>query len=428
MKFLDSLEVQVEVSNPQYYPDASAPPIPNINVSYLSESDSSLIGDNETVSITNAKYPRYDTRNPNSYTHMIGVPNTKNYSSDSKTLSISGDHIFYNHLNVDSYIPPFTVMDSYDLDTYFSELAPAVCGLHNYPAITNGTPLLYVHAAHNYYNSFALVGSRNVVLPLDPYLANSSPETNKIVSSSGLTEDVTDGTGDFEVIDYIIRLEKNSIEDIPGGSMILLQNDELEIFIQNFYRSRTGEQFFVFLVYTIDRSGDEPVVSSSSEIFRVSLEDIAGDGSYSAFPNEGKYINLLLRYYPSEPNRPAELITHNGKDVRTWQSPVSYVPWPSSTFKSDTIFMYDSSIVIVGGEYGMPMSIQVVGYKNSDSAPNPAKLVLDYTYPSPHESYYPIYKPPLNTAYPLVFPGYKGNIWDHVNKVSTNLPFDRKVG
>ena len=162
MSFLSNQDVQFELSNPLYYPDDSAPPIPNISVSHLDSEGANYISSTDTVSLVDDRLPRNSLRRPNAFMHYSGMPQTRTYSTESGTVTTTGDHIFYSHLNVESSVPTHKAYSFESLDTYFNELVPAVCGLHNISTHGLGVPIAHIHSAHHLENSFAIQGVSNL--------------------------------------------------------------------------------------------------------------------------------------------------------------------------------------------------------------------------------------------------------------------------
>lgn len=426
MSFLDKQDVQIETSNPLYYPDDSAPPVPNITLSQMVEKGTGQINKTDYVALSRVSIPRDITKQPTAYTQIAGTPSTKNYSSDEGVETVTGDHIFFSRLNVEARIPTFKLVNENSLETYFRELAPAVCGVHNYAFTGTGEPIVYAHSAHNLDNSFAVQGGSNEILPLSPSTAISSPEEQRFFTTKGLNNS-EDKAANFDVVDYIVRVEKKYIEGRRGVGSVILMSDYLEI---GFFAILTDDDFIIRSHYVItDRSGDDSAKATPEIIEDERLFNYTIINDESAYPEEGDFVYFAVRTHPSKPKDIPQLAVNAGIKSAVVDVPggANGIDWPTSFYNLNTVAIV-SPEVIYDDAYRVPMSVQVLGYKLEETAPDFGQFVWDNTYPSPFEYYYPIYGDVSNLKYPIILPGTEGNIWEHVNRVATNFPYKQLVG
>lgn len=426
MSFLENQDIQFELSNPLYYPDDSAPPLPNISVSHMSDVGARHISATDIVSLVDSAMPRHSDRSPNAFMYYAGVPQTRNYSTDSGTVTTTGDHVFYSHLNVESSAPSHSVYDFDSLDTYFTELVPAMCGLHNISTHGIGIPLAYVHNAHHLNNSFAIQGVSNIPLPLNQYLRGDR-DIKKTFTNTGFSNS-QDMSRDYEALDFVFRIQRKSLWGQVGSNQISLYiNSENQFMFRAFTdgTDTNGNTKYTLWGYQwqYDLSGEEKVTRDKGQIFysSLSIED-------EKLPPSSQYVYVVLRLDLNNADRPHWLTT-DGNISRSWSSPTGF--WPQ--FDSNRVSL--GNIFAIGGvennivdaDYNLPLSLQVIGYPSYDTMPDLLDL-RHRIYPSPHEFAYPLYREHQDVQFPFVIPNYTGNMWEHVNKVATGLPYGRMIG
>lgn len=130
------------LSNPQYFPDDSAPPIPSCNISTVEENSYPFQQTGEQLSLgVGDKSFSSDSIELSNFT---GVPNTTGFDYTTGVTQLDIDHIFYSYLNSEIQVP-FRHLTGYDaLKHYALEFIPALCGLYTIEIPTGGEHLYFL--------------------------------------------------------------------------------------------------------------------------------------------------------------------------------------------------------------------------------------------------------------------------------------------
>lgn len=428
MSFLNSQDVQIEVSNPQYYPDDSPPPVPNITVANTSTKiGTTPLSEYEVLSV--GEYYRHSENDsdPNNYLHMKGTPATRNYGSDHGTESTTGDHLFYSHLNVDAAVPTFNVVNSDSLETYFRELLPAVCGLGNYTNYGgNGIPILNIHQAHNLENSYVVQSVTNNIFPLHPH---HFPESNypTLIWDTTVLHGTSSASHTFDEYEFVLRFKNKFLTSRYGLSDIRVGNNDYQLLFRVEYDpstvgSVTGYLYVRMYYWFFDYSGDGDRVTYLSGNRSRSFpypqsKDFRGDYSYVSI-RFGEKFSSYVNYGDHFTHHDA--FKHNSGSEDGGFPRVSYMP--HMVWIGDKKGATDNTT-----GYNIPTTLEVIGRNNSELSPPVADLMETNIHPDVFNSYYPLYSSVSENNLPMMFPKYSGNMWEYANKVATNLPYESKV-
>lgn len=429
MRYLDNHEVQFELSNPQYWPDDSAPPVPNISVDNFYEG-STAIEDGDYVALYEDWEPHPGFRVPNNTTHFHGVPNTRTSDSISGISKTTGDHILWSHLNTEASIPSFTFYDERSVETFESEFLPAAAGLFNTRQQDTGITVFHSHVAHNLENSFAIQGGSNLFMP----------ETRTTLTlghiqrsyNAGIFSEQKNIVRDFEVVDFYVRVKKHALFGKLGESRIAMKIPGYEIVFFSVIDSKDDLADTFLIGANIWRLGvdssDNEIVLDNGYAMNINVASSPG-----ANPEFGEYVNIVLRFeiYKGTQDYGRFAVT-NGETTGIYSQTTKYYPRWNKT-PMDIIHLFAArglNNTNITSDFNVPMSVQCVGYTDRNSVPNLLDTIRN-VYPSPHEFYYPLigtYNPiQAQQEYPKIVQNYTGNLWEYLNKIATNNPFQRKV-
>lgn len=422
MTYLDNHDVQFELSNPQYFPDDSAPPVPNISVSTIGESGT--IKSDDHISLYEGKAPHPGFQNPNDIIHFHGVPTTRATDSISGVTKTTGDHILWSHLNVESSVPSFTLYNEDSKETYFSEFLPAAAGVYNFNGSGAGVPIVYVHAAQNIANSFAIYGGSGTFLP-EGFTGQSSIHEQKVFETRYISSGAS-LVNNYEILDFYVRIKKEGVMGAENGSRIdvFLAGYELT-FVSKLQAD--GRLLFYVYAWKVDReSGDVISQGIVTSHYLTSTPQLIAE--------HGNFINLVVRFELHKGSGDIGQVYATADGERFYQIvlPDAYTPtWDNTSVELRAVFAtWGLGLGDSETEYSLPMSVQIVGYVSRNEVLSAQEAVLG-VYPSPYEFYYPlsghVSYDYAESMYPLIVPKHKGNLWDYANKVATMFPYRRMV-
>lgn len=427
MRYLDNHEVQFELSNPQYGPDDSAPPVPNISVDNFIEG-TTAIEEGDYVSMYEDWAPHPGFRVPNDTTHFHGIPNTRSTDSVSGVSKTTGDHILWSHLNVDGYAPSFTIYDDRSLETYEREFLPAAGGLFNVRQQGSGITVFHSHVAHNLENSFAVQGGTNAFMP-ETYSTLIFGDVQRSFNANIFSEQ-KNIIRNFEVVDFYIRVKKEYVFGQRGESRIglFIPGYEFAFFSRILNDNDFGEEFIVGAhIWKVDRSGDTVVDIKSGYAMSINVANRP-----DIDPEFGEFVNFVLRFEIYKGTQDYGVFAGtDGHTIQVYSQATKFYPdWDNNPFDIEHIFASRGLNNNNPGDYVVPMSVQCVGYPSRNDVPVLEESMRN-VYPSPHEFYYPIigsYDPLQSVErYPKIIQNYSGNLWEYLNKVATSNPFSRKI-
>lgn len=363
------IDIKWELSNPQYFPDDSAPTVPNMAVTSVETSSLPFheIGDYYALHETLGEYQgQLDLSN------FAGVPNSVDFDYNTGHLKTTVDHLFYSYLNVDSVLPAFEIDSKATFDMYFRELIPASCGLYTVVVPDTGRHVLYLYANNGNDNKLAYSSFE------EPY----SPESRTLASSrSTLTNHSDEQVEDYKVIDFIIDFSSTQLSSVVPVRMDG-SNYTLELAVSRYD-----------IVFTLNRIFDD------GESFQVTqqMDDIDLDSTiYCRFNIEDEQFST--QYTKTDGNRTRVNSSFAGA-------------MPSNTG------LKINSVVLPDRVPGTQLAMQVIGYDNTFM--DDLAAYEDMIRPKDH--YYPIVR--WEPGMRMVLPKHEGNMWSYVNQLSTIQPF-----
>lgn len=387
-------ELQWELSNPQYYPDDSAPPVPNIALSTVEQNSMKFNGSQEYVSLTDkSQVPERFSDLQN----FAGVPNDLGFDYRTGANQATADHIFYSYLNVDAHIPPYHFDGHRDLiKTYFRDFVPAACGVYNAEIPSGGDHMGYFCYPGWLWSEYAFSEKDELMF--------SIPETDYTTDFRAINKSQSRPKR-YDVIDLVFH-----IIDFYGGDY--LKYDTLTV---------TGPD--IDIIYRFDE--ESPAASNRTLDLTITLVDKVGENIEEIVILDHFRISRLLLssspYIFARVDLTAGTVevlaeTSNG-DISTTTSftPLSYRP----LFRINELYF--------SGTDDIAHSTQFIGYTRESVKP----LSEQYENSTLFKKYF--YELFDNISFrdeenfDFVAPAYKGNAWSHVNKLSTMFPYRRLV-
>lgn len=363
------ISVQWELSNPQYSPDDSAPPVPNMTISSI-ETDSLEFQQTDNYYALHETVGEYggllDLGN------FAGVPNTVDFDYNTGHLSTTVDHLFYSYLNVDTVLPPFRITSKATFDMYFKELIPASCGLYTIDIPRAGRHVMYLYSNNGNTNKFVYSGFG------EPY----SPETRTTTSArTTLTNHSEEVVENYKVVDFLI-----DFKSVPLSSVIPVRLEGVNYSLE-FAISRYD---IVFTVHRIYDDGDTYQVTH-----RMTDADL-DQTIYCRFHlEEGRFTT---QYTKTDNN-----ITQVNTDF-------------SSAMPSN-LGLKINQVVMPTAVPGTSLAMQVIGYDDG----NIADLTAYDDVVRPKSHYYPIVR--YSNGLTMALPRHSGNMWAYINQLATTQPF-----
>lgn len=124
------ISLDAELPNPQYFPDAGAPPVPNFTINYIDEEGGqdamykigdiiSTNGDSRSITRKSALVD---------YKNMVGRVTTVDKDSSGLT-SVTADHALYSLYNADTFFPAYRVHNKDSWDNFINHFLPASVGV-----------------------------------------------------------------------------------------------------------------------------------------------------------------------------------------------------------------------------------------------------------------------------------------------------------
>ena len=360
--------LQWEIPNPQYFPDDSAPPIPNSSITTVEQN--SLPFNNSQDAVSYAQ----DGEVMNSVTdraRFTGVPNAAKFDYRTGITELEIDHIFYSYLNVDVNIPyKYIGNHSNHFNFVFRHYIPALCGLYTIEVPPEGHHLAYWmnadNPAHNVY-SFAINGLGKQMF-------------THYYWRDGIVNQFPESVREYDYIDFVFE----------------------------FQRGRYGQPF----TYTTTNY-DITFHFQSTYNLEVSIRDSSGDSSESTvigtFDLSDHVIDELIIFRMN--------FAEENLSLMSWKSGgYGIVTKPFTNIPSNTGF---SVLRMDYGSAAPTCSCQIIGYNVETSMED---LYGDVIRPKNHWRY-PIASEDLNNAERFVLPPYQGNAWEYYNKIFAMYPF-----
>lgn len=123
------LSFSAELPNPQYFPEAGAPPVPNFSISYLDDGTEDAmhrIGD--IISTDGESHSIIQKSNLVDYKNMVGTVTTVD-KSDNGVTSITADHALYGLYNAETSFPAYRVHNFDSWENFIQHFIPASVGV-----------------------------------------------------------------------------------------------------------------------------------------------------------------------------------------------------------------------------------------------------------------------------------------------------------
>lgn len=125
----DHLSFSAELPNPQYFPEAGAPPVPNFSVSYLDDGTEDAmhkIGD--IISTDGEAHTISQKSNLVDYKNMVGKVTTVDKDSNGVT-TLTADHALYSLYNAETSFPAYRVHNYDSWENFINHFIPASVGV-----------------------------------------------------------------------------------------------------------------------------------------------------------------------------------------------------------------------------------------------------------------------------------------------------------
>lgn len=383
-------DLRWELSNPQYYPDDSAPPVPNMSMGVVEETSLPFNNTQDIVSLSDSQVTSDGVLDLYNFT---GVTNTSDFDYKSGQTNATADHVFYSHLNVETKLPPYFVTNyTNSLESYFRDFIPAMCGLYNVEIPTGGIHLgYYANPSYGYQDRFGVSSSGEAMHTVHDVLNRSSINRSN------------DPVRDVDILDFVFHLVGAGTTDISS------RTTDMTIF---------SDQFNIRIRYTGRRSS-----SKYNQTFRVFFQD-----NLSATPEEVEVITNFTSYNIDLDSPQLVRVDLANKTIEVIANQVNN-QWESvNNSFSHTNTRPKFRVTEINGGFNSQtnFSMQIIGYRDFDVLP----LVEQYE----NVLFYKKYYFPLVDAGRIqsdliyrVFPKYSGNAWEYINKLSALYPFRRLI-
>lgn len=393
-------DLQWELSNPQYYPDDSAPPVPNMSLSSVEPNSMLFNSHQDHVSITDrTDIPEDITDLP----RFSGVPNDLGYDYRTGSYRSTADHLFYSYLNVESKIPPYTLNGRFDyINTYFRDFVPATCGVYNIEIPPGGTHLGYFCKPGLYKDLGTFAFSDKDELMFDTH-RDEGPIINMSKSQPKRVD----------AIDFVFHLLDSSsnvgFEEPEVG--LIASGPDFDLKFRLYARDARRGHNLELTVWLIDKSSDSPVEVVILDNFTIESLD----------HSNSKVIYFMFRVNLTEGK--VEAWAENGRGDE-FQGSSTFTPlqgFPRFSVQEFRRFGY------IFTDY----SVQLIGYTRESMKP----LKEQYTDSIQFKKYYypffynfNIYRGDADESdLNFTFPAYQGNAWSYLNQVATMFPYRRLV-
>lgn len=364
--------LQWEIPNPQYFPDDSAPPIPNSSITTVEQN--SLPFNNSQDAVSYAQDGEVMT-SVTDRARFTGVPNTAKFDYRTGITELEIDHIFYSYLNVDVNIPyKYIGNQSRHFNFVFRHYIPALCGLYTIEVPPEGHHLAYWmnadNPAHNVY-SFAINGLGKQMF-------------THYFWRDGIVNQFPESVRKYDYIDFVFEFQRG-------------------MYGQPFTYSTTNYDITFHF--------------QSTRNLEVSIRDSSGDSSESTvigtFDLSDHVIDELIIFRMN--------FAEENLSLMSWKSGEhGIVTKPFTNIPSNTGF----SVLRMGYSDAAPTcSCQIIGYNVETDMED---LYGDAIRPKNHWRY-PIASGDLNNADRFVLPPYQGNAWEYYNKIFAMYPFRRLI-
>lgn len=360
---------QWELSNPQYYPDDSAPPVPNMAVTTVE--DNSLPFQRSTGYVA-----LHETlggyRGLTDISNFAGIASTVGYDYSNGRLDATADHLFYTYLNVEATVPHFRVNTQARFDMYFRDVLPAACGLYTVDVPGTGRHVLYTKAIGGNQDKIAYSGLGELYTP-EIRTATSQRTT--------LTNNSLENTVLYPVLDFLLDYKTISAAHTPT---VLIEGVNYSI---EFRLSRTGIIFILHRPY------------EDGATFQVTHDFDSRDIDTPVFARFRFDTNTLTTQYYKTDGTSTQINSNF-----------------SAGMPSNREFKVNK-LVFPSAYSGAEVAMQVIGF---DTDQRPA-LASYRTMVRPKDHYYPLleYKGDMD----MFLPSHTGNVWAYVNQLAATRPF-----
>lgn len=373
---MQPIEIQWELSNPQYYPDDSAPPVPNMTVSTIEDNSLAFqsIKDYYALHETLGKYG-----GQNDLSNFAGIVNSVDFDYESGLLQATVDHLFYNYLNVDATVPPYRIVSQRTHDFYFKELIPASCGLYTIDTPDVGRHVLYLAMSNARTDKFAFSGFG------ESYSHDVRSSQN---ARTTLVNHSQENQEDYHVLDFIIDFHSANLTN-GVNYMLVCSNYMLEFTINRYD--------LVFTIYHVVSDG----IEGFEHTFTTTHDFDNLDTTKSIYCR----LDFSTEQFTSQ-------YTKNDNNIGRTVSGYSEGMPENTKLKINKIVVPDASS-------GTRLGMQVIGYTYTDVG-----HLREYDdLPRPKSHYYQI----VDYTGPVSLPAHTGNMWSYINMLAATKPFKELI-
>lgn len=385
-------ELQWELSNPQYYPDDNAPPVPNIALATVEQNSLQFNNLEEYVSLSDRSNVPKDLADLQNF---AGVPNDLGFDYRAGATQTTADHLFYSYLNVDANIPPYFLDGDEELiATYFRDFVPAACGVYNTEIPSGGNHLGYFCYPGWLRSSYAFSEKNELMFDVSGDLSSNRSRLINKSQSQPRRCDVIDIV--FHILDHYSGSSRyESITSVGSDIDIMYRFDIVQI---------SGSNRALDLTISLtDKSNENPSETLLLDKFRISRLDLEAN----------PYILARVDLTQGSVEITGETSVGEITTTRGF-TPLSYTP----LFRVQEFHRL--------GTHDVNHSAQLIGFTRESVIP----LREQYSDSIHFKKYfYQLYGDIFwfDENYEIVIPAHKGNAWSHLNKISTMFPYRRLV-
>lgn len=371
-----TLDILWELPNIQYFPDDSAPPIPNSSMTLLDPNSKSFHGSQGVASYSEDDL---SVKTLADLPHFTGVFNSANYDYHSGVTNFEIDQLFYSYLNVDTTIPYKYVENNVSrFDFIFRDFIPSLCGLYTIEVPTEGHHLGFwmnvINPAHSTY-SYGINSLGKLMYTGIP----GTSDFGKIVDKN------PESGKKFNYIDFVFeRLSGTSQEPIKFKS----SNYEIV-----FEFERNLNRLDVF----INDTNLSESTNTLAAFFNLTDRDLNG-----LFIVRLDFLNSLISMMWD---------TSNGHKKES----TAFVGVPTNIDFSLLEFPWKPSILY--------SSCQIIGYNKEIGLED---LYLNVLRPKKYWQL-PLHSSDIANSSGFVLPPYSGNAWAYMNNIFSTYEFRRIV-